>query len=165
MENLKNLDLINPIKDFIASGKTFIGICLGFQLLFSGSEEFGSMEGFDLIKGLVKKIDNTTNNIKVPHIGWNRIYPLNKDLSTWHGTILNDITSGEYMYFIHSYFAEPESEEHILSITNYNGFSFCSGIKKNNIYGLQFHPEKSAQKGIQIYNNIYNQIKNNYVKA
>lgn len=154
MENLDKLDLVNPIKDFIQSERPFLGICLGLQLLFSESEEFGVTRGLDLIKGRVVKfppMDHEGKKVKVPHIGWNRIFRFT-DLHNSNGNSpLEKIEEGEFMYFVHSYYVEPLAETNILTKTKYAGIEFCSSIFINNVFGTQFHPEKSGKKGIEIY--------------
>jgi len=154
MNNLRRLDLIQPLREFVLCGKPFLGICLGMQLLFSESEEFGSNKGLNFIEGTVKKFPPINKNaelIKVPQIGWNQIFSKSTRGKSWHGTPLEPIISGEFMYFIHSYYANPFNERQILSITNYGGVEYCSAVIKDNIFATQFHPEKSAQEGIKIY--------------
>ena len=161
MRNLNKLELILPIKKFIESGRPFMGICLGFQLLFSQSEEFGKHKGLGLIEGVVTRFPNKNNNneiIKVPQIGWNKIY-LPKTNTRWKGGPLDKIKNNEYMYFIHSYFAKPINNKFIFSSTNYGGIEYCSSISYNNIFATQFHPEKSGKEGIRIYKNWSKLIK------
>lgn len=154
MNNLHELDLVEPLKDFTASGKPFMGICLGMQLLFSKSEEFGDYAGLNLVEGNVVKFSSVNNNgekIKVPQLGWNQIaHPL-RSQKNWAGTPLEGIRNGEFMYFVHSFYACPLNSEDILSLTNYEGIEYCSAVKKNNIFATQFHPEKSAEEGLKIY--------------
>ena len=149
MKMLKKKNLINPIKDFISSNKPFMGICLGFQLLFSQSEEFENCNGLDVVRGTVRKFDFNNKNIKVPQIGWNKIYNKNG----WNNSSLKNIKQEEYMYFVHSYYVDPLDKSNILTNTKYEGFEYCSSIKKNNIFATQFHPEKSGNSGIEIYRN------------
>jgi glutamine amidotransferase len=152
MNNLEKMDLVNTIKESVENGKPFFGICLGMQLIFSKSEEFGSGNGLDLIPGIIKKFPTTFNEqiVKVPQIAWNKMYSFKKK---WIDTPLFDINENEFMYFVHSYYAEPLFEESILTRTNYNGIEYCSAVMKDNIFATQFHPEKSAEKGIKIYKN------------
>jgi glutamine amidotransferase len=153
MNNLHNLNLVNPIKKSIDSGKPFLGICLGLQLLFTESEEFGLTKGLDLVKGQVKRFYNVNRNgdaRKVPQIAWNQVFKLNN--SNWENTPLHEINEGEFFYFVHSFYVEPD-ESVGLSITNYDGQSYVSSILKDNIFACQFHPEKSAREGLKIYNN------------
>lgn len=156
MTNLKKLDLIGPLKDKVATGIPLFGICLGLQLLFEESEESGANKGLGLIKGTVKKFSKLFNNrkIKVPNIGWNTIY--NRNIQSWKYTPLDNLEQNSFMYFVHSYYVKPEYENDILTRTNYEGFEFCSSIKKDNICAFQFHPEKSAESGLKIYRNIKN---------
>ena len=147
MKVLKKKDLVSPIKDFISSGKPFMGICLGFQLLFTESEEFENCKGLNLIEGSVRKFSFKDKLVKVPQIGWNKIYK-SKD---WKNTPFKNLKHDEYMYFVHSYYVKPLMKENILSLTKYEDFEYCSSIKKNNILATQFHPEKSGIEGIKIY--------------
>ena len=148
MDNLKKLDLIDPIKEFIRSGKPFMGVCLGMQLLFSESEEFGIHQGLNIVKGKVKKFSNADKPIKVPQIGWNQIL---KADNNWNNSPLESIKSGEFMYFVHSYYVVPKDPSVILSETIYEDIGYCSSILKDNVFAAQFHPEKSGQEGIKIY--------------
>jgi glutamine amidotransferase len=153
MNNLKMLGLIQPLKDFAASGKPFLGICLGMQLLFSESEEFGNVKGLNILEGRVTKFPEINENgkrVKIPHIGWNRIYNPPKG-EGWSNTALEHIADGEFMYFIHSFYVCPCSKDQILSLTDYEGIEYCSAVKKDNIFATQFHPEKSAEEGMKIY--------------
>jgi imidazole glycerol-phosphate synthase subunit HisH len=154
MNNLRRLDLIHPLREFVLCYKPFLGICLGMQLLFSESEEFGYNKGLNFIEGTVKKfpsINKDNELIKVPQIGWNQIFSKSTKEKSWHGTPLEPIINGEFMYFVHSYYASPFNEEETLSITNYGGVEYCSAVIKDNIFATQFHPEKSAKEGIKIY--------------
>ena len=147
IRNLRQRDLIGLIKDFIDTGKPFMGICLGLQLLFTESEEFGNYKGLDIIPGMVRKFQNPNKKIKVPQIGWNRIFPS----KSWKNTPLATVEKGEFMYFVHSYFVEPENDSYILTETNYEGVEYCSSVYYKNIFATQFHPEKSGKKGLEIY--------------
>ncbi len=153
MENMKKLDLIAPVKDFVATGKAFMGVCLGLQILFTESEEFGSSKGLGIVDGQIKKFSNDlpeNTNAKVPQIAWNKIFEQNIG---WKDTPLRDIPSGGFQYFVHSYYAAPEDKSIILSATQYEGFEYCSSIIKKNIFACQFHPEKSGEQGLSIYKN------------
>ena len=152
MNNLQSLDLIEAIKSKVNSGTPIFGICLGLQLLFTKSEEFGSGNGLNLIPGVIKKFSKKIDErvIKVPHISWNQVYKLN---NLWKETPLKKLKNHEFMYFIHSYYVQPDNNDCILTNTNYDGIEFCSSVTKNNIFATQFHPEKSADKGISIYKN------------
>jgi glutamine amidotransferase len=147
MKILNSKKLVTPIKDFIKSNKPFMGICLGFQLLFSKSSEFENCDGLDIIKGTVNKFNFNNKKCKVPQIGWNKIY----SESNWLDSPLNKIVNDEYMYFVHSYFVDPLNKNEVLSYTTYEDFEYCSSIRKNNIFATQFHPEKSGLEGLKIY--------------
>lgn len=155
MSNLKRLDLIQPIKECAAKGTSLLGICLGVQLLFSESEEFGTHKGLDIVKGSVVRFpgkNDTGKKIRVPHVGWNQIRKtLPTPVDSWAQTPLQNIKDGEYMYFVHSYFVKPEVPAVTLSLTDYEGIQFCSSIYYDNVFACQFHPEKSAREGIGIY--------------
>ena len=152
MSNLEKLDLIDAIKMKVNSGTPLFGICLGLQLLFTKSEEFGSGYGLNLISGIIKKFPKNIEDrkIKVPHITWNQVY---NDNNPWGETPLRDLKNHEFMYFIHSYYVQPDNDTCILTNTNYDGIEFCSSVVQKNIFAAQFHPEKSADKGISIYKN------------
>ena len=154
MKHLQQYDLIAPIKDFVARGKPFMGICLGMQLLLTESEEFGTHKGLDLIQGRVRRLhsQSTSNSIsKIPEVGWNRIYAPLDEKNVWEKTPLQSLGKGEYMYFVHSYVVAPAEKDVVLSHTCYEGDEFCSTLHYKNIFAVQYHPEKSAHKGIEIY--------------
>lgn len=148
MRNLNKFGLTDPIKKFISSGKPFMGVCLGMQLLFSQSEEFGTHKGLDIIRGRVKKFASKEKAIKVPQIGWNQIFKVEND---WDNSPLKEMRNGEFMYFVHSFYCSPEAKEVILAKTIYESIEYTSVILKNNVFAVQFHPEKSGQEGIKIY--------------
>ena len=148
MDNLKKLDLIAPLVDHVNKGKIIFGICLGMQLMFSESEEFGKTKGLDIISGAVSKFSSESKSFKVPHIGWNPIY--SRDKKKWENSFLAGIEQNEFMYFVHSYYVIPDKKEDILTLSNYDSVEYCSSIIKNNIFATQFHPEKSGIKGIKI---------------
>ncbi len=162
MQHLRDLDLIEVIRDEIAAGKPLLGICLGLQLLMSESEEFGSHEGLGLIEGKVKKfkLENSEGRVsKVPQVGWNQIASVRtKQELHWNQTPLQHIKEDDYLYFVHSYFVEPTLSDVVLSQSTYEGVSFCSSVLKDNIFAVQFHPEKSASVGLQIYKNWFTQF-------
>lgn len=155
MSELFNKNLIDPIHEYVKKGNYLMGVCLGMQLLFETSEEFGTHKGLGLIKGTVEKFPVLHNNLKlrVPHIGWNNIQKNSLD-SKWDTTPLKDISNQNNFYFIHTYYANPKFEENILSISHYQKMKFCSSVQSENIFGFQFHPEKSAEQGLSIYKNF-----------
>lgn len=152
MDSLTSLNLIEPIQTFVQTGKPFMGICLGLQLLFTSSEEFGNYKGLDIIKGTVKKFDThslgTDEILKVPQIGWNQIFPA--DIQ-WMNSPLSTVNPGEYLYFVHSFYVIPSEDNITLTQTSYGNYSYTSSILKNNIFACQFHPEKSGPLGLEIY--------------
>ncbi|WP_099189007.1 imidazole glycerol phosphate synthase subunit HisH [Tepidibacter mesophilus] len=139
INSLKNMELIPVIKEHVDKGKFLIGICLGMQLLYEKSYENGEYEGLGFIKGNVKKLDI---DLKVPHMGWNNI-KFNKN-----DEILKYINEDDYVYFVHSYYVNSSNEE-LVAYTDY-GTTIPSIVRKNNIYGIQFHPEKSSEVGANI---------------
>ena len=152
MENLISYGLVDVIKEYAALDRPLMGICLGMQLLFEESEEFGKTEGLGLILGKIVKLPTKDNqNEKLPHVSWNE---LNSNKAPWENTILTDIEEGSDMYFVHSFIAQPRDSDNILSTTEYSSHHFCSSVKKDNIYGCQFHPEKSGPTGLKIINNF-----------
>lgn len=158
MNNLIEYGLDDIIREYVKTNKPLLGICLGMQMMMEESEEFGITKGLGLIKGRVIKIPvDQTKKIKLPHISWNEI----KDKSVdWEDTILEDVPRDSNMYFVHTFVAKPDHEDNILSVTEYANVEFCSSVKKDNIYGCQFHPEKSATKGLGIIKNFIKICKN-----
>ena len=155
MANLNKLKLIDPIRKFIDGGKPFLGICLGLQVLFEESEEYGPVAGLGILPGkVVKFIDGSSDGrkgspIKIPHMGWNEI-KVKKDLPLFEG-----VGDAPYFYFVHSYYVVPEDQNMIATVTNY-GVEFVSGIQHKNIYAFQFHPEKSQTLGLSILERFSN---------
>ena len=149
MEELQKKGLAGAIRDSIKIGKPFLGLCLGIQLLFSESEEAVGVKGLGILKGKVKRFKNTTG-LKIPHMGWNRIAASSKGQGA---RILDGVPDGSYMYFVHSYYVEPEDKGVVLCETEY-GDNFTSAIQKDNIYAFQFHPEKSQKFGLNIIKNF-----------
>ncbi|EDZ63326.1 imidazole glycerol phosphate synthase, glutamine amidotransferase subunit H [Sulfurimonas gotlandica GD1] len=145
--NILNKDnLVDVIREFADSNKPLLGICLGMQLLFKESEEFGKSDGLGLIDGSVVKLSNCK---KLPHVGWQT---LENQMDT-QGTILQDINKNSEFYFVHS-FVVGINNAYTLSSSSYGNALFSSCVKKENIYGCQFHPEKSAKAGLKILNNF-----------
>ena len=154
VKHLHQLELFETIKEFIESGKPFMGICLGLQLLFSKSEEFGITKGLDLVKGSVVSFKNETQINTVPHVGWNKIL-LNTDTVNNEKNPYRKIENGEYFYFVHSFYVKPESNNIVSSYTEHEGYQFCSSVIKDNIFASQFHPEKSGDKGLIILKEFF----------
>jgi glutamine amidotransferase len=151
MDNLREGGFIEPILRHVASGKPFLGICLGLQLLFSESEEFGLHRGLDVVPGRVRRFpaDLRTDDetLKVPHMGWNQI-----DLQR-PSPLFEGLSGGESVYFVHSYYVDPVDPAVVASTTDY-GLTFCSSIWRDNVMATQFHPEKSQQVGLRILENF-----------
>lgn len=154
IKGLKLRGLENKIKELAQKGKPILGICLGAQLLLTQGHEFGIFNGLDIIKGQVKKFPPLANKEKVPHIGWNGIN--RPEGGNWDGSVLDGIRENSDVYFVHSYYLEPESAEDVLALTVYGGLTYCSAVKKGNVYGCQFHPEKSGRLGLKIIENFLN---------
>ncbi len=153
MSALDRGGLFAVIADFIRSGKAFMGICLGLQILFSESEEFGVHKGLDIFPGRVVKFSLPGKKFKVPQVGWNSISSP-KGLDAWNGTELAGVPDGEFMYFVHSFYVQPSLKENVLATSVYEGIEFCSAFKKDNVFACQFHPEKSAEAGMAVYRNF-----------
>jgi len=171
MNALNRLELVKPIQDAAEDGKLLLGICLGMQLLFSESHEFGIHQGLDIIPGKVVRLKSHFNNscrFKVPQVGWNRVYCVdnshnNSDFSannTWRNSLLEGLSNGTFMYFVHSYFPVPEDDDVVLGKTLYGNIEFCSAIMRKNVHAFQFHPERSGVNGLKVYQKIFNKLKN-----
>ena len=153
MSKLKEYYLDDVIRDYSKLGRPILGICLGMQLLFSGSYEFGYTEGIDLLSGEVRRLELKDRAMqKLPHVSWNGLET--SSANNWKNSILDGIKEGEDMYFVHTYQAVPTDNNHILSYTKYSNSKFCSSIRSGNIFGCQFHPEKSGEKGLKIVFNF-----------
>ena len=148
MQNLQNRgfdDFLN--EEVIEKGKPYLGICLGLQLIFEVGEEFGETKGLGWIPGRVVKFELPLE-YKIPHMGWNQIWLKNDH------PVFDRIEPGNYFYFVHSYYAKPADEQYVFTKTDY-GIEFTSGIIKDNIVAVQFHPEKSGRLGLRILNNFF----------
>lgn len=149
MLSLKATGFDKLILEAAKQEKPILGICLGFQLLFDESEEFGTHKGLGLLSG--KVIRFPVNELSVPHVGWNQIYKASPH------PILSDIDSKTYFYFVHSFYVKPNIENDLIASTDY-GISFCSIAGRKNIVGAQFHPEKSQQAGLNLLKNFANRM-------
>lgn len=157
IKNLDKLKLIETIKKFISSGRPYLGICLGMQILFESSEEAPWIPGLCIFRGTIKKFPESAG-LKIPHMGWN-VIKIKRPVKTGapkskiKNTLLENIPNESYFYFVHSYYAEPEDKSIIAAETEY-GIKFCSMLWKDNIWATQFHPEKSQNLGLQIIKNF-----------
>lgn len=154
MNKLKELNLIDAIKEKASLGTPLLGICLGMQMLFEESDEFGICEGLGLLKGRIEAIpqyDVEGSKQRIPHIGWNGLW-FDDEQKNYRNSILNGIEQGDETYFIHSFEAKP-LEENCIADTILGGRHICAMVQKNNIFGCQFHPEKSGKIGLKIIEN------------
>ncbi|HSH93377.1 MAG TPA: imidazole glycerol phosphate synthase subunit HisH [Roseimicrobium sp.] len=145
---LQRQDMLAASRDFIRTGKPFLGICVGYQALFDKSEEFNSCAvGLGVFKGNVIRFNDSTG-IKIPQIGWNQI-----EISRPDCPLYKDIADGSHVYFVHSFYPKPADDGIIATRTNY-GSPFASSVWKDNVYATQFHPEKSQKVGLQLLKNF-----------
>jgi glutamine amidotransferase len=144
MTNLRRSGFVEPIREYIASGRPFFGVCMGQQALFDVSEEGGEHECLGILPGRVVRFPN---GLKVPHIGWNEVRQVRPH------PIYEGIPNGSYFYFLNSYYPRPESEEVVIGQTEY-GVTFASVIARDNVVATQFHPEKSGEAGLRMYANF-----------
>ncbi len=147
IKEIRKRGLYNIIRKEALAGKPILGVCLGHQLLFSHSEEFGATKGLDLINGRVIKFKT---DLKVPHMGWNNAKTVNQK-----STLLKGIKDNRFYYFVHSFYAVPVEKKVILTETQYGDIRFVSAVEKENIFGVQFHPEKSGEPALKIYKNFW----------
>jgi imidazole glycerol-phosphate synthase subunit HisH len=145
MRNLEAGGLVEPIRDYIRSGRPFLGVCMGQQALLSVSEEGGEHACLDVIAGRVKRFPS--GNLKVPHMGWNRVR------QTRPHPVFEGIEDGAYFYFVHSYYPSPEDPDVVIGETEY-GVRFASVLARDNVVATQFHPEKSGADGLRFYGNF-----------
>lgn len=155
MENLVARRLVSPIKKYADSGRPLLGVCLGMQLLVAESEEFGHHKGLDLVAGYVTRLDsNGDPSLRIPLIGWNSVHHPNGSSGpspSWDGSVLSRINHGSFMYFLHSYAVVPENPQVQLAVTPFGSGNFCSALKQDAVSGVQFHPERSGEEGLNIY--------------
>jgi imidazole glycerol-phosphate synthase subunit HisH len=152
MAQLGEHDLLEPVLEFIRSGRPYLGICLGLQLLMTESEEFGCHKGMNILPGRVRRFphgltDAQGHGLKVPHMGWNQAHLSRRP------PIFDGIPEHAYFYFAHSYYVEPLSDAIVATTTDY-GMPFVSGIWHDNMFGVQFHPEKSQTHGLRLLKNF-----------
>lgn len=146
MAILHQRELVQPIREAVASGIPYLGICLGMQFLFEHSDEMGNHKGLGILEGHVTRFP-PFEDLKVPHMGWNRLNA-NKP-----SALLDNFTEASYAYFVHSYYCVPQNPQDALITVEY-GISFTAAVQRDNVYGVQFHPEKSQRVGLQLLTNF-----------
>ena len=151
MEKLHSYQLVNTVKDVANSGKPFLGICLGLQLMFESSDEAPGVEGLGILPGKIVRIPDG-EDIKVPHIGWNSLQYPNK------GRLYKDIDENSFVYFVHSYYLQAKEPEIVVASTEY-GVTIQASVEKGNVFACQFHPEKSSTVGLKILENFISIVK------
>ena len=144
MENLRNSGMLEALQEKVKAGTPLLGICVGAQLLMDESEEDGSHTGLSWIPGKVKRFQH---ELKIPQMGWNQVSQQQKN------PLFLEVTDEMHFYFVHSYHLQPENSEHVLGLSNY-GYDFASVVCKDNLWGVQFHPEKSQNAGLQLLKNF-----------
>lgn len=144
IKQLRDSEMFEALQEKIQSGTPLLGICVGAQLLMDESEEGGKNEGFGLIPGKVKRFQH---NLKIPQIGWNQVYQKKSD-PLFHG-----IPDKNHFYFVHSFHLAPKKRDNFLAVSNY-GYEFASVVRKDNLWGVQFHPEKSQNAGLKLLKNF-----------
>jgi imidazole glycerol-phosphate synthase subunit HisH len=147
MQKLHEQDLVKPLKDAVVMGIPYLGICLGMQFLFDYSDEMGTHAGLGLLPGYVTRFPDHPS-YKVPHMGWNQLQPQRAN-----SALLKNVPFGSYAYFVHSYYCVPANPQDAILCVDY-GIPFTAGVQRNNIMGVQFHPEKSQKTGLQILANF-----------
>ena len=149
MATLRRTGMADALRGAAESGKPLVGICLGLQLLMSESPEFGRHEGLGLIAGDVVYLEPGAGAaaVKVPQVGWNQIHRT----GSWEGTLLDGLPDGGFMYFVHSLHVRPRDPSVVLSTTRYGAVEFCSSLRQHNVFGCQFHPERSGPEGLHMY--------------
>ena len=154
MKQIEKYNLRNTILKYAKSNKPLLGICLGMQILLTVSYEFGVHKGLGLIEGKVIKISNEKNKeIKIPHIGWNEIYP-NNNKKEWKNKILSNSLIGKNFYFVHSFICKTKDHDSTIAVCDYSDISIPAVVATGNIFGCQFHPEKSADNGLAVLKNF-----------
>ena len=154
MKQIEKYNLHNTILEYAKSNKPLLGICLGMQILLTVSYEFGTHKGLGLIEGKVIKISNEKNKeIKIPHMGWNEIYP-NNNKKEWKNKILKNSSIGKSFYFVHSFVCITKNYDSTVAVCNYSDISIPAVVATGNVFGCQFHPEKSADNGLAVLKNF-----------
>lgn len=152
MAGIRQYGLEQRLREFAASGRPLLGICLGMQMLLSHSEEFGEHEGLDIIPGWVRRIPSASVHgvpHRIPHVGWSRLQ-MPASRRSWKGSLLGDFEPGVEVYLVHSYVAVPADPGHCLADCSYSGHTLTAAVTAGNVVGFQFHPEKSGRAGLQM---------------
>ncbi|MEC4802991.1 MAG: imidazole glycerol phosphate synthase subunit HisH [Jaaginema sp. PMC 1079.18] len=152
MQHLRSRDLVSPIQDAIASGKPFLGICLGLQILFDGSEE-GTEPGLGIIPGTVRRF-HSEPGLTIPQIGWNQLHFSQPHLPLWA-----QLGENPYVYFVHSYYVAPQNPEVTAATVTHGSQTVTAAIAQDNLIAVQFHPEKSSKAGLQLLANFVSQVR------
>jgi glutamine amidotransferase len=145
MQGLSKRNLVEIVKEVVKAQTPLLGICVGMQMLFQVSEEHGEHDGLGFLRGRVRRFES--GNLKIPQTGWNEIHPAKTT------ALLQELDQNSYAYFNHSYYCLPEDENNVMAYTHY-GFQYASVVGRDNLYGVQFHPEKSQQVGLKILRNF-----------
>jgi imidazole glycerol-phosphate synthase subunit HisH len=148
MEQLAARQLLEPIRDWLTAGKPYLGICLGYQILFDSSEETPGVAGLSIVPGTVRRFTQTPG-LKIPHMGWNSVVPRLPDHGNWAG-----LGAEPYFYYVHSYFPVPTDAQAIAARTAYGADDFAAAIERPNLLACQFHPEKSQDAGLRLIRNF-----------
>lgn len=152
MDTMTKRGIEDTIIEYTKSGKPFLGICLGLQLLFPESEETPGVKGLDIFKGTITKIPNQNRTLKIPHMGWNNISIKQKN------GIFKDIEGEPYVYFVHSFYLKAQDKDIVAATTQY-GVEIDAAVQKGNIIATQFHPEKSGEVGLKMLKNFVEMVK------
>ncbi|MEB3216174.1 MAG: imidazole glycerol phosphate synthase subunit HisH [Nostocales cyanobacterium 94392] len=152
MQNLRSRGLVEPIKNMIADGKPFLGICLGMQILFESSEE-GSEKGLGIIKGKVKRF-RRSSDIRIPHMGWNQL-----EITQPMSLLWEHLPPNPWVYFVHSFYVEPVEQKINAATVTHGSQTVTAAIAYDNLTAVQFHPEKSSNVGLQILSNFVSQVR------
>lgn len=155
MEVLERTGLAETIKERVQKGTPLVGICLGMQLMMSSSTEFGVHAGLGILQGdtaALRESPEIAAAARIPHVGWSAVEPTRPN--AWQGTPLEGLAPGREMYFVHSYYVRPSNPDEALSTSSYFGKTFCSSVARGNVFGCQFHPERSGVDGLEVYRRI-----------
>ena len=150
MRNLQEHGFVEPLREYIAAGRPFLGVCMGYQALLDVSEEGGEHRCLGVVHGRVRKLPSTNGGgtaLKIPHMGWNRV------AQTGEHPLFAGVPDGSYFYFVHSYYPDPEDQSLVIGRTDY-GVTFASAIARDRLAATQFHPEKSGAAGLRLYKNF-----------